>query len=242
MVKLKIVYQSSAWLSRQNELESFLRDAFLLSDQDPDFILNLNDQMLLTSREGLSLSINFDEDKINYGKKINRKEILFRALGIEKSVVNVVDLTCGLARDAAMMSQIGFQVHAIERNPLLWLLVTEAQKKSQSPWAQRIKFLFGDSAQCIEQVLGDRTSDFFAKTAVYFDPMFPQKKKSALPSKEMQIFKQIVGPDEDADRVLEKYLGFPWARVVVKRPLQADFVLRKPKFSMEGKLVRYDVY
>ena len=77
---------------------------------------------------------------------------------------------------------------------------------------------------------------------IYYDPMYPSKKKSALPRKEMRIFKEIVGEDRDSD------LFFNWAiktatdRVVIKRPLDAPFIGREPHASYKGKSTRYDMY
>lgn len=43
---------------------------------------------------------------------------------------HILDLTAGLGIDAVFLSQLGFQVTSIERNPLLVFLLQEAQKKT----------------------------------------------------------------------------------------------------------------
>ncbi|VTN12434.1 Ribosomal RNA small subunit methyltransferase J [Raoultella terrigena] len=53
---------------------------------------------------------------------------------------------------------------------------------------------------------------------VYLDPMFPHKQKSALVKKEMRVFQSLVGPDLDADGLLEPARLLATKRVVVKRP------------------------
>ncbi|MGM1297838.1 class I SAM-dependent methyltransferase [Enterobacter hormaechei] len=53
---------------------------------------------------------------------------------------------------------------------------------------------------------------------VYLDPMFPHKQKSALVKKEMRVFQSLVGPDLDADGLLEPARQLATKRVVVKRP------------------------
>ena len=59
----------------------------------------------------------------------------------------------------------------------------------------------------------------------------------------MVFFRHLVGADEDADKVLQKALQKLQAeRVVVKRPLKAPCLLKKPMSQIEGKLVRFDIY
>ena len=48
--------------------------------------------------------------------------------------------------------------------------------------------------------------------------MFPHKQKSALVKKEMRVFQSLVGPDLDADGLLEPARQLATKRVVVKRP------------------------
>ena len=75
--------------------------------------------------------------------------------------------------------------------------------------------------------------------------MYPEKtgsKKSALPRKEMRIFKEVVGEDLDSDEFLKWALKTAKERVVVKRSLSAPVLMEKPTASYEGKSTRYDMY
>ena len=79
--------------------------------------------------------------------------------------------------------------------------------------------------------------------AVYLDPMFPHRDKSALVKKEMQVFRQVVGDDDDASQLLEAALGCARYRVVVKRPRKAPAIAGpEPAARVEGKSSRYDIY
>ena len=78
---------------------------------------------------------------------------------------------------------------------------------------------------------------------VYLDPMYPHKKKSALVKKEMRIFQQLLGGDEDADKLLAPALKLALNRVVVKRPDSAPWLDNvKPNMAIESKKHRFDVY
>ncbi len=78
---------------------------------------------------------------------------------------------------------------------------------------------------------------------IYLDPMFPERKKSALSKLDMRIFHDIVGDDQDADTLLKTALSCATKRVVVKRPrLGAVLAGIKPHHSLVGKSSRFDVY
>ena len=62
---------------------------------------------------------------------------------------------------------------------------------------------------------------------IYLDPMFPHRDKSALVKKEMQVFRTVVGDDDDSPALLKAALAVATYRVVVKRPRKAEPVDRK---------------
>jgi 16S rRNA (guanine1516-N2)-methyltransferase len=78
---------------------------------------------------------------------------------------------------------------------------------------------------------------------ILLDPMFPERKKSALVKKPMREIKSLVGDDLDADALLPIALSHATKRVVVKRPKQAPFLnQQKPSFQLIGKSSRFDIY
>ena len=78
---------------------------------------------------------------------------------------------------------------------------------------------------------------------IYLDPMFPERKKSALVKKEMRLFKRLAGEDNDADQLLKSALASSASRVVVKRPKGAPVLASlKPTHEIKAKKFRYDVY
>ena len=82
---------------------------------------------------------------------------------------------------------------------------------------------------------------------VYLDPMYPHRQKSALVKKEMRVFQSLVGPDEDADALLEPARRLAKKRIVVKRPdyapplagivTQAAVVTKSHRFDIYPPLV-----
>lgn len=213
---------------------------FLLTNQfDFDSILKidcLDVHPKVFDRNGNKFCINFVEDKQNYHKKKSsmKSELLGRAMGSGRYGLQVLDLSAGLGIDAVFLCQLGFEVTAVERNPLIFLALKNAA--SQLPTEMKLKFNFGSS----QEFLRNNAGGF---DVIYFDPMFPEKTKSALPRQEMVFFRHLVGADLDADEVVQQAVRFKGvSRVVVKRPMKAPTLYKKPESQIEGKLVRFDIY
>lgn len=190
---------------------------------------------------GRKLYIDFDSNKKDYHKKKSTmaSEPLSRALGGGKKGLRVLDLSAGLAIDAIFLTQLGYSVTALERNPMLYFLLNKALENWQYTDKSRLRFVLTDALTFLKN-----TQDEF--DICYFDPMFPQKNKSALPRQEMVIFKELVGIDDDASEVLSYALqSKKFKRCVIKRPLRAEPLLTnsvQPSGCIEGKIIRYDIY
>ena len=82
-----------------------------------------------------------------------------------------------------------------------------------------------------------------APDVIYIDPMYPERKKSALVKKDMQILHKLIGNSQDDVELLGTALGYATQRVVVKRPIQAEPVSGiKPDVNISSKKTRYDIY
>ena len=208
------------------------------NDQFETFKLSKKDSIvMLISDSGLKLNFDFDRNKSDYYRKSRKtQEPVIKALGYSHGIRNVIDLTMGLAIDSVFFAQHGFQVTSIERNSLLHYLAKTSQANSVRPELQNIEFVHSDAKEFLNSYSLNHP------TSAYFDPMYPHKKKSALPRQEMVLFRTLVGADEDASQTLETVLKHDFQRVVVKRPLRAEPLAANVSYSIESKLVRFDVY
>jgi 16S rRNA (guanine1516-N2)-methyltransferase len=83
---------------------------------------------------------------------------------------------------------------------------------------------------------------------VYLDPMFPARKKSALPGRELQALARLVGHGEtgEAEALLAAALASGARRVAVKRSDDgAPLTMQgrsEPDVQFAGRTVRFDVY
>lgn len=192
-----------------------------------------------SKRDLFDFEIDFDENKADYKRQALRggQELIVKAVTGGKKNLHILDLSAGLAIDAVFLVQQGFKVTAVERNPQVYSLLQSALKKTQRQDLQDLEFVHDDSLHFLSALPSSHHYD-----VAYFDPMYPEKKKSALPRKEMVIFRQMVGDDEDAEEVAALALSKGFSRLVIKRPLRAPFLLPGVRHSFEGHSVRYDLY
>ncbi|MFN8791407.1 MAG: class I SAM-dependent methyltransferase [Bdellovibrionales bacterium] len=234
MVSIRL--HASAHEKRQ-DLSQLLKTFDLEVSDDAPYELGLESSWWVRDAEGRRLQIDFDANRKDYWRTHRgRGEPLARALGIKDSIRKVIDLTAGLGIDAVFMARLGFQVTAIERNPLVAFLLSEARKNAERRDLEHLDFVFASAQSFLEKL------QLQEPTSAYFDPMYPESKKSALPRQEMRLFRDLVGDDTDSRSLLLRVLEIPFSRVVVKRPVRALPLVEKPAYQLEGKLVRYDVY
>lgn len=185
------------------------------------------------------LSVDFSHGKQGYRLDPDRvrHERLVKALGKPREDRwRVLDATAGLGRDAALIAQAGFQVLLIERSPLVHALLADGLSRAPVDLAERMTLLpCKDSREFGESGLH----------AVYLDPMFPSREKSAAIKKDLLWLQWL----NDYPDVEEEVAMLDWARaqsphrIVVKRPAKATHLGgQSPGFSQKGKAVRFDVY
>lgn len=173
-----------------------------------------------------------------------KKEAIAKAVGLKgQTSLRIVDATAGLGRDAFVLASLGCQMQLIERSPVVAALLADGLHRASfnpelAAWLpQRMVLMHGIAVEIMSNWQAERPD------VVYLDPMFPHRKKSAAVKKEMRLFQQLLGPDEDADALLAPALALAVKRVVVKRPAGAPYLAdRKPQIEMQGKANRFDVY
>ncbi len=198
---------------------------------------------------------------------LTRSQPMSRALGLKSyrggAGPNVLDATAGMGTDAFIMSAMGCHVRAVERSPVIFELLQDglerlraasdqhANDKSARPVRARVNLQEVATRLSFENAVshdlmttlgrGDRA---VCPDVIYLDPMYPEegRSKSALPKKEMQIFRRLLGDDIDAEALLNLALKAARQRVVVKRPIYAPALGGRPTHSFDGKTARFDMY
>lgn len=171
-------------------------------------------------------------------------QLIAKAVGLQKTrkTLHIVDATAGLGQDAFVLASLGCQMTLFERSPVVHAVLADGLARATineqcADIVGRMRLEEGDSLDWL------RKSEPDSVDVIYLDPMFPHRDKSALVKKEMQVFRQVVGDDDDSDALLEAALAVARYRVVVKRPRKAEPLNGPPVTTrVEGKSSRYDVY
>lgn len=211
---------------------------------DSFFLTFDNDRLTLIEDPDRSFSFFLDYllPKIERRRQTGRQN-LARAVGAKDRPL-VLDATAGLGHDAILLASQGCSVIAIEQLPVLWALASDALTRAQAlqsdrpHWSQQVKFLLGNSLNLMETLVPK-------PDVIYLDPMFIfPRKKTSLPKKEIQMLRTLLGPTPIHDSELfELALKTARKRVVVKRSTSVGSLGNKrPNYSIEGNLIRFDVY
>ena len=173
-----------------------------------------------------------------------RGQPVAKAIGMKgQEARDVVDATAGLGRDAFVLASLGCRVRMVERSPVAAALLADALARASADAdtadiAARMTVVHADASQWLASL-----DDAERPQVVFVDPMFPDTGNKAAAKKEMQAFQQVIGDDEDSDRLLMAALCCARERVVVKRPrLGVDLAGPMPSSRQIGKSTRFDVY
>lgn len=234
----------SVQLASDNGLLS-LEDLTLLNEEQAAFEF-AEDRLLLhlwLDNSLSQLSFEFAEGEVGFraARVSKSNEVVAKAIGCKSHYrPSVLDATAGMGRDSLIMAALGCKVKMHERNFAIFHLLNSALSSFQQ--TEEYRQLPGS----LELVNSDSIDSKFSSDSIdviYLDPMFPERKKSALVKKEMRLFKRLAGEDPDADKLFSWAMSQPVKRVVVKRPKGAPQLGgSKPSHEIKAKKFRYDVY
>lgn len=192
-----------------------------------------------------SLELDILKGSFAYRIKQSRasNELLAKAVGIKGSYKpTIIDATAGLGRDSLILAYLGCPVLMIERSEKIFAMLEKSLENIRTEPSlhkkMHVQLFYGDAIDYLSEL---NSSDY--PDVIYLDPMFPERRKSALVKKEMRLLREIVGEDPDAPTLLAIALKRAKKRVVVKRPRLAPTLGNlEPSFVIKGKAQRFDVY
>ncbi len=192
------------------------------------FYLSFRDDVLSLHRAGEAQGISVDPKDIE--QRLKGPFMLGRACGLPAPGLRLLDATGGLGVDALALARRGVDVHVIEREPMLWALLEDLIRRT----GERVSASLDDSARLLAE-----GADY---DVVYLDPMFPARRKKALPGKKMQYLSALLADAEPFEPgLIALAQQSARSRVVLKRRLK-DPIALQPDWSLKGTTVRYDVY
>ncbi|MBA3582833.1 MAG: class I SAM-dependent methyltransferase [Gammaproteobacteria bacterium] len=215
-----------------------------------DFLLMLTKQRLelrdnRADAIGGAVYVDFVEGKAGFRRQHEgRQQALARAIGLKGlQHPHIIDATAGLGRDAFVLASLACEVTLLERSPILAALLQDGLNRARAEAAlnaitTNMRIIHTNSIDYLQHA-----PNVERVHAIYIDPMYPGRKKSALVKKEMRVARALVGDDPDAALLLRHAIRTTVQRVVVKRPNEAPALADlKPHAQIPGKTTRYDIY
>jgi len=242
----KLRLQQAKEFCQENELPLLksISDKYDLQLIFHDDLIELYDRQLKTT-----LSIDFLKGSLAHRQQFGggRGQAIAKAMGLKSGITpSVLDATAGLAGDAFVLATLGCPITLIERSPVICSLIENAieraslSDKFQAILKQGFELINRDANDYIREQLATNKKP---PDVIYIDPMYPERKKSALVKKDMQILQRLHGEDDNAAELLENALLHARKRVVVKRPIHAETVSKRtPDTCIKSKKTRYDIY
>lgn len=220
--------------------------------QHPELALVLDLDGLSLTANGMKMQPDWKAEIPRLKRASLKSEMIARACQLGEQP-RLIDATAGLGHDSLLLAQLGAQVTLVERHPILFVLLQEAQGQAAAdPFLQRvaarIDLVFADSAEYLMQL----AAQGLQVDVVYLDPMFPQRdqnqqtsKKQAQVKKQMQLLHLLLPEDGEmdlGDHLLDLARQIA-KRVVVKRPRLAVFLANQPPdHQWQGDACRFDAY
>ncbi|KTC87566.1 MULTISPECIES: class I SAM-dependent methyltransferase [Legionella] len=233
--QLAIGYETEELLEQAKHLQQQLK--LRIDNQAKEQLLLTTDKLVLKIGEFLPLYADFSSKTWQKRRDAGKKQGLVRACKPGPGV-RIIDATAGWGRDAAVLASFGAEVLMLERQPLMMVLLKDALERQDERSKKNLNLKLGmiDTASYLQTLAEADYPD-----VIYIDPMHPQRQKTALVKKEMQVLQQLIGPDNDTLPLLELAMTKVLKRVVVKWP-QHLIPLLSPTSSVSGKTVRFDIY
>lgn len=194
------------------------------------------------------ISVSADFLAATYERRLNskskRREPLLRAIDPHQTKPYVIDATAGWGHDAMVMAAHGCRLLAIERSPVMAILVRDGirralEKRDRKLFEiiEQIEWRCDDSLMVLKSLAEKQRPD-----VVYIDPMFPDRRRQVAVKKELHIARLLVGDDSDAGDLLLVARQAAQSRVVVKRHRRAAPIAPDVHHHYLSKLARFDVY
>ena len=170
-------------------------------------------------------------------------ELLVRAAKIKDAAHELlaVDATAGLGEDSLLLAAAGFHVKLFEKNPVIYELLRDTLRRAAdipelSEIVARMDVQNADSIAAMAD-LG------FTPDVILLDPMFPERRKSALVKNKLQMIQKLEFPCVDETEMLRTAMTAAPHKLIVKRPPKGPFLAGlKPDHSLTGKAVRFDCF
>ena len=191
--------------------------------------------LCLLDNDGKAIVLDWNDAQWKQRAKGARGQDPLVKVSLAGSGSRILDITAGWGRDAMVMAQAGGRLTLLEKNPLMAAMLFVAHQSL-------LDLTLKTNIECVWANAHDYLIQITEKPdVIYIDPMHPERQKSALVKKHLQVLQQLVSPNEDVLELITCSLQHALKRVVLKWP-EKQAPLCKPSYSVHGKTIRFDVY
>ena len=222
----------------------------IMSDNNTD-IKATEMPVLMQTSEGLILTDGRLSLMADFAPMVSRlkqgkigTELLVRAAKLKKTQIGdrtpvLIDATAGLGEDSILLAAAGFSVKMYEQNPTIAALLKDALIRASAvpellEIISRMELINADSIEAMKNLN-------VPPDVIYLDPMFPERKKSALIKKKFQLLGKLEMPCANEEELLGAAISAHPHKIVIKRPAKGPCLAGiKADYSISGKTIRYD--
>ncbi|MGM9642490.1 MAG: class I SAM-dependent methyltransferase [Eubacteriales bacterium] len=225
-----------------SEMARRLAERFGTDGRNAELILKLDGEGLSLISDGRVLKGDFVKLLPRIAQGRIGSELLVRAARLKGiGTPHAIDATAGLGDDSVLLAAAGFRVTMFERNPVIYELLCDAAERARAvpelrEIVERMEIINGDSIAAMPALEGEAD-------VILLDPMFPERQKSALVKKKLQMIQKLEAPCADERELLLTAMRVGPKKLIVKRPPKGAYLAGiKPDHSVEGKAVRFDCF
>jgi hypothetical protein len=176
-------------------------------------------------------------DMIKTPQDIVNGHLLGRA--IKEKEVLVFEMMGGFGRDGLILHHQGHKLVTTERDLFIYLGLRLAHLWAKIFYEKKWQWdlHYGDGEKWLEK------NQDISFDVIYLDPMYPEKKKSALPKKNLQLLQKLTesGGEQDVNELVTKCREYAIKKVILKRPHHAPLG-SDIHYQLKSKLVRFDIF
>ncbi|MFL2779478.1 MAG: class I SAM-dependent methyltransferase [Gammaproteobacteria bacterium] len=179
----------------------------------------------LSLKNSKPFSLDFQAQK----KENMSKNLLQRCFSKFDTDYPVYDLTAGFCLDAFLITRLGFEVNAFEKESWLFEFTKEKLLKNK---IEKVKLYKKNSLEIL--------SGIDSKSIIYLDPMFGIENKS-FAKKEMHFLRKSLF--DRSDELIESSLKSKAELIVIKRhKIEKKKISKSPSFELVGKVVTFQIF
>ena len=228
-----ISYSANERAAEATELSQKL--ALPINNTDDVQLCALEDKWALKLNGMQPIWVDFNISHWRKGKYSCKNEALVKACKAKEGV-NILDLTAGFGRDAAILLGTGASVSLVERDKIMQILLQDGLARADLKLKAKIRLINSEAKEVLTKLNKANLPE-----VIYLDPMHPIRKKSAQVKKVMFALQTFIKPDDNYTDLLTLARRCARERVVVKCPVTQPPVCI-PNHSIGGKTIRFDVY